>query len=392
LSPPGAAPAIARAQGPGVRLGHQDAIHRLQVLEHLTRAADDAGQRVVGDVDRHLGGLRDALVQPGEEGASAGKDDALIHDVGDELGRGFLDRVADRVDDLLDGRLDSLADLIRPDLDAARQAGQEITAAEVDAARVPLARRGGADRDLDVLGGPLAQVQVVLAAGEVDDVDVHLVAADPDAPADDDAAEADHGDLRRAAADVDDQAAGGLAHRQASADRGSHRLLDQARPAGAGVERRVADGPLLHLGHARRDADDHSRPRQQPDPIVDLVDEVANHLLGHVEVADHAVAERPDGDDVRRRSADHSLRLRADRQHPLGACLDRDDGRLADHDAAVLDVDQGVGGPEVDPDVAGEQAEDAVEHSEGMPPVGRIGRLWAERTCLRAGRARETAV
>src|SRR5215208_6747287 len=36
-------------------------------------------------------------------------------------------------------------------------------------------------------------------------------------------------------------------------------------------------------------------------------------------------------------------------------------------------MDEGVGRAEVDPDVAGEQAEDAVEHSEGGP-------LWVVRT------------
>ena len=120
------------------------------------------------------------LSRPGEERAAAGEDDALVHDVGDELGRRLLDRVADRVDDLLDGRLDRLADLVRSDLDAARQAGEQVAAAEVDPADVPLAGRRGADRDLDVLGRPLAEVQVVLAPGVVDDVDVHLVAADAD--------------------------------------------------------------------------------------------------------------------------------------------------------------------------------------------------------------------
>ena len=158
-------------------------------------------------MDRHLGRLGDAPVEAGQQGAAAGQDDALVHDVGDELGRRLLDRVLDRVDDLLDGRLDRLADLVGADLDAARQAGQQVAAAERDALGVPLAGVGRADRDLDVLGRPLAEEQVVLAPGERDDVLVHLVAADADAAADDDAAEADDGDLRRAAADVDDEAA-----------------------------------------------------------------------------------------------------------------------------------------------------------------------------------------
>ena len=63
------------------------------------------------------------------------------------------------------------------------------------------------------------------------------------------------------------------------------------------LRRRVADGALLDLGHARRDAEQHPRPRDQPDPVVDLVHEVLDHLLGDVEVADDAVAERADRDD-----------------------------------------------------------------------------------------------
>ena len=70
---------------------------------------------------------------------------------------------------------------------------------------VVVARVGRPDRDLDVLRGPLAEQQVVLAAGVGHDVLVHLVATYPNAAADDDAAERDHGHLRGAAADVDDE-------------------------------------------------------------------------------------------------------------------------------------------------------------------------------------------
>ena len=69
-------------------------------------------------MDGHLGGFRDAPVETLEERAATGEDDALVHDVGDELRRGLLDGVLDRVDDLLDGRLDGLADLVRADLHA----------------------------------------------------------------------------------------------------------------------------------------------------------------------------------------------------------------------------------------------------------------------------------
>ncbi len=179
----------------------------VELLEDDARAAHDAGQRVVGDVDRHLGRLGHATVEALQQRAAAGQHDALVHDVGDQLGRRLLDGVLDGVDDLLDGDLDGVADLVGADLDRARQAGQQVAAAERDVLLIVLAGVGRADGDLDVLGRPLAEQQVVLAPGVGDDVLVHLVAADADAAADDDAAEADDGDLRRAAADVDDEAA-----------------------------------------------------------------------------------------------------------------------------------------------------------------------------------------
>ena len=71
------------------------------------------------------------------------------------------------------------------------------------------------------------------------------------------------------------------------------------------------------------------------------------------------------------RPADHALGLGADGQHALGLGVDGDHRRLADDDAAVADVDQRVGGPEVDADVAGEEAEQAVEHGAERVLVGR---------------------
>ena len=89
------------------------------------------------------------------------------------------------------------------------------------------------------------------------------------------------------------------------------------------------------------------RPAGQPGPRHAEA-AAAQHLLGHVEVADDPVAERPHGDDARRRPADHPLRLGADREHVLRLGVDRDDAGLADDDAAVADVHERVGGPEVD--------------------------------------------
>ena len=123
----GPAGALGSARRPRVGLGHEHARHLVEILEDDAGPARDAGQRVVGDVDGHLGRLGDAPVEAGQQRATAGQDDALVHDVGDQLRRGLLDRVLDRVDDLLDGRLDGLADLVGADLDASaagRSAGR----------------------------------------------------------------------------------------------------------------------------------------------------------------------------------------------------------------------------------------------------------------------------
>src|SRR5205085_5380912 len=133
---------------------------------------------------------------------------------------------------------DRLADLVGRDFDLSWQARQQVTTAEREALRIPFTGIGRGDRDLDVLRGSLAQQQVVLAPAERDDVLVHLVAADADALAHDDAAQADDRHFRRAATDVDDEAAGGLPDREARADRCGHRFVDQPGPARAGIERR----------------------------------------------------------------------------------------------------------------------------------------------------------
>ena len=83
-----------------------------------------------------------------------------------------------------------------------------------------------------------------------------------------------------------------------------------------------------------------------------LADELAQHRLGDLEVGDHAVPQGPVGGDRRRRAADHALRVGADRVDLAGALVDRDHGRLGEHDPAPAHVDDRVGRAEVDRDVA----------------------------------------
>ena len=83
-------------------------------------------------------------------------------------------------------------------------------------------------------------------------------------------------------------------------------------------------------------------------PPTRLADEVPQHRLGDVEVGDHAVAQRPDRPDRRRRPADHPARVGADGVDVAAAIVDGDDRRLEDDDPFAADEDERVRGPEID--------------------------------------------
>jgi hypothetical protein len=99
---------------------------------------------------------------------------------------------------------------------------------------------------------------------------------------------------------------------------------------------------------------------------VHLLNEVAEHPLGHVEVGDHAVLERPDRHDIARRAADHPLGLDAHRDHLAGVRIERDHARLVENDPPAAHVDQGVSRAEVDRQVTAEERQ-RIAHRVGNP-------------------------
>ena len=72
------------------------------------------------------------------------------------------------------------------------------------------------------------------------------------------------------------------------------------------------------------------------------------HLLGDLEIGDHAVAQRPARGDRRRRAADHPLGVGPHGVHLAGQRVRRHDRGLRDDDPLPLDVDERVRGAEVD--------------------------------------------
>jgi hypothetical protein len=90
----------------------------------------------------------------------------------------------------------------------------------------------------------------------------------------------------------------------------------------------------------------------RPSVLVDLLDEVAQHLLRHVEVGDDAVLQRADGRDRARCATEHALGLDADGVDLARSRVDRDHARLGQHDAAPAYVHERVGRAEIDRHVA----------------------------------------
>ena len=97
--------------------------------------------------------------------------------------------------------------------------------------------------------------------------------------------------------------------------------------------------------------------------LVDLLDEVPQHLLGDVEVGDHAVLQRADRGDRPGRAAEHALGLDADGVHLAAALVDRDHRRLREHDAATAHVDERVRGSEVDGHVAAAESVEVAQET-----------------------------
>ena len=81
---------------------------------------------------------------------------------------------------------------------------------------------------------------------------------------------------------------------------------------------------------------------------MNLLDEVAEHLLGDVEVGDDAVAQRSDGGDVGRGTTDHPLRLHTDGERSIVVRVDCNDRRLVEDDSLSAHEHEGVGRSQVD--------------------------------------------
>src|SRR5487761_1767520 len=72
--------------------GDQDALEGLELLQALPTADGDAVQRIACHHDRHAGLVLQPRLEAVEQRAATGQHDALLHDVGRQLGRRAIER------------------------------------------------------------------------------------------------------------------------------------------------------------------------------------------------------------------------------------------------------------------------------------------------------------
>src|SRR5688572_13586456 len=111
---------------PRVSSGAQDRPVLLLVVENASGPAHDAGERILIDMNRKAGFLREKQVEPANERAATRHDDPAVDDVAGEFGGCDFERAAHGVDDLLDRLLDRFPDLAGIHANGLRDAADEI--------------------------------------------------------------------------------------------------------------------------------------------------------------------------------------------------------------------------------------------------------------------------
>src|SRR6516225_998127 len=100
--------------------------------------------------------------------------------------------------------------------------------------------------------------------------------------------------------------------------------------------------------------------------MMDLLNEMAEHRFGNLEVCDDAVLHRPDRYYIPWGSSQHALGFLANRQNVRGSRLNRDDGRLSQNNPSIPYVDERVCRPKIDTNVVGKQAFNLRQHEFGL--------------------------
>ncbi len=204
----------------------------------------------------------------------------------------------------------------------------------------------------------------------MDDIFVHLVSGYLDRFAVNDPAERNDGNIRRSPSDIDHHVPGWLHDRKSGSDCRSQRLFYQIYFARSRKPCRILYGPLLNLGNSGGNAHDHARTDKRR-TLMNLIDEIRQHLLGHVGVIDDTVAHWTDRYNISGRPAQHFFGFMANRQNLVGFLVYRNDRRLVYDDPLASYINKRIGRSKInrkilrkEPEQAGQQRQwNLLKHS-----------------------------
>src|SRR5690606_6535186 len=323
-------------------------------------------ERIFGDDHRQPGFFLQQTIQVAQQCTAARQGNALVGDVGAQLGRRLFEAGLDRRDDLVERIGERFEDFVGGNREAARHALGKVAPLDLEFLDFGT-REGRTDFFLDELGRRFTDQHAVVATDVIDDGFVELVAAHPYGTLVDHAAERDDGHFRGAPADVHDHRAAGIRHREPGTDGGGHGFFDQVNLTGARTQSRFADGATLDLGRTAGHANDDARAGREHTARMHHANELLEHLLGHREVGDDTVLHGPNGFYIAWYAAQHLLGLAANCLNDLLAAgtaflADGNHRWLVEHDTLAPNINQGVGGTEVDRHIAGKITAEESEH------------------------------
>ena len=167
---------------------------------------------------------------------------------------------------------------------------------------------------LDAFSRRFADQQVGISTNVTNDGFIHLVPTNTGRRGVDNAAQRQNSNFRRTTTNIHHHRTLRLRNRQISADGRRHGFFDQEDLSGPGIFGGFLNGATLHGCRARRNTDNNLW-RCEGAVVVNLPDEVLDHLFGNFKVSDYAVAHGTDRLNGTRCPAKHSLGLVPNRKN-----------------------------------------------------------------------------
>ena len=97
---------------------------------------------------------------------------------------------------------------------------------------------------------------------------------------------------------------------------------------------------------------------------MNLMNKMTQHGFGDIKICNHAVSHGANGHNIARRPAQHVLGFLSHSQHPVFMAVirtNRDNRWFPQHNALALHIDQRIGRPKINGQIAGKNPQDGIQ-------------------------------